>query len=394
MASLFQTKKTWIVEVYRRGRIACGRDKSTAREIHKHVEALEQAVKYGMEPSVSTLAWVRRVDDKIRLRLVSLGLVGDTSRTVGDLVDYFSTRKAAKKRTQDVHDYAVKHLEKFFGREVPLSDIKKPDCIRFKQWMLDKGRLVKSKKHGTKLSKATVSRRFKHLRGLFEAAIELEWISKNPFKNIKAGKQTNPGRKQYVTPGMAQRILDDLPTVELRLIFALLRWGGMRMPTEPLELKWTGIDWQRKSMTFRVPKSEHIEGHEFRTCPIFHELSSYIDDAYHAAPDKAVWCCPELRKQSNPRLWFENHLEQSLKRLDIPKWPVIFNSLRASRATEIRVRHGVDDEAKWIGHGADVSMLHYVLADADIDNSWERATAKSANQDAKQANRQPAKKEI
>lgn len=83
----------------------------------------------------------------------------------------------------------------------------------------------------------------------------------NPFdsKTIPTTAPNNV-QKQFVTPEDALLIMDKLRSAEWRLLFAMARWGGMRVPSEPELLRRSDIDFDRNSINFRSPKKEHHDG--------------------------------------------------------------------------------------------------------------------------------------
>ena len=50
----------------------------------------------------------------------------------------------------------------------------------------------------------------------------------------------------------------------IRVIFALARYGGLRIPSELYGLTWDDILWDKKRFIIHSPKTEHIEGRETR----------------------------------------------------------------------------------------------------------------------------------
>jgi len=57
-----------------------------------------------------------------------------------------------------------------------------------------------------------------------------------------------------------EKLLEACPDTEWRLIIALARCGGLRIPSEALALTWAGIDWAHGRFRVRSPKTEHHEG--------------------------------------------------------------------------------------------------------------------------------------
>ncbi|QDT97681.1 site-specific integrase [Gimesia aquarii] len=64
------------------------------------------------------------------------------------------------------------------------------------------------------------------------AAIRGKLISSNPFAELKSTVKGNPNRFYFVTEEEAQKVINACPNSEWRLIFALTRYGGLRMPSE------------------------------------------------------------------------------------------------------------------------------------------------------------------
>ena len=64
----------------------------------------------------------------------------------------------------------------------------------------------------------------------FAAAIDAELITKNPFKGQAVNVRANESRFFYVTPEIAQKVLEACPDAQWRLIFG---FGPLRGPTMP-----------------------------------------------------------------------------------------------------------------------------------------------------------------
>ena len=85
------------------------------------------------------------------------------------------------------------------------------------------------------------------------------------------------------------------PDAEWRLLFALARWGGLRVPSEALRLRWQDIDWSNERFTVTSPKTEHHEGHDSRMVPIFPELLAHLREAFEQAEPGAEFCITRYR---------------------------------------------------------------------------------------------------
>ncbi|MFO0899997.1 MAG: site-specific integrase [Pirellulales bacterium] len=102
------------------------------------------------------------------------------------------------------------------------------------------------------------------------AAVRKRLIAHDPFFDMKGcAVKANKSREHFVDRATAQAVLDACPDAEWRLIFALARFGGLRIPSELLALRWGDIDWARDRFTVHSSKTEHHEGGGVRVVPMF-----------------------------------------------------------------------------------------------------------------------------
>jgi integrase len=101
-----------------------------------------------------------------------------------------------------------------------------------------------------------VARTIKHAREFFKAAMRRKLVSSNPFLEVRIPTMVNRTRAFFVTRAMAQAVLDACPDLQWRLIFALSRFGGLRCPSEHLNLRWEDIDWANDRIRIHSPKKE------------------------------------------------------------------------------------------------------------------------------------------
>ena len=382
MASLFQIGGKWQIEVHRRGRIRLGPNKTAATLIHGHVQVLEGALKYGVPPGPGTLAWLQEIDSALRSRLEILGLIQPSAVvTLSALCDRYMQSLGGKPSTAKSRRQTVDALLRYFHPDTAVNQIKVADAHAFRTWMVSKGRKCRAasedrplppgqKPPERSLAQATVSRRIKQCRTIFDIAVSSKQITSNPFAEVKAGKQSNPARQFFVPRDVCLRVAEEIPHAEGRLVFVLARWGGLRVPSEVLDLRWDGVDWSKRRLSFRVPKTEHHEGKETRTCPLFPEIVPHLELAWDRANPGEVWVCPWLRALKGPGSVITNMIVDALKRLGVKRWPKLLTNLRATRATEIEDLFGAKAESEWIGHGVSVAMRHYLMV---TDEKWKMA---------------------
>ena len=162
----------------------------------------------------------------------------------------------------------------------PVSAIHAGHARDYKEWLVGK------------YAPATVAREIKRARQFFEYAKDHHLTADNPFAKIKAGSQKNTKRKHFVDREVIEKVFAACPDNNWRLLIALARYGGLRIPSELQQLTWGDIDWHSGKCTVRVPKKEHIDGHETRIVPIFPEIMPYLQHAFDEAPEGCVYVLP------------------------------------------------------------------------------------------------------
>ena len=129
----------------------------------------------------------------------------------------------------------------------------------------------------------------------FTAAVRSKLSIDNPFADLASTVKVDTKHLYYVIGEYAQRVLEACPDTEWRLLFALARYGGLRVPSEALCLCWSNIDWGNNRFVVTSPKSEHFEGHESRRIPIFPELMRYPREAFEQNEPGSEFCITRYR---------------------------------------------------------------------------------------------------
>ncbi len=136
-------------------------------------------------------------------------------------------------------------LVEWFGADCDLRAITPDHVESWSHWL----------RHGRerKLSETTARKRCAVARQAFDRAKKRGLIESNPFAeaDIRTGSIGNIKRQQYISADDAMAVIDELPNAEWRALFALARFGGVRMPSEPALLKWADIDWHGRSIRIR-----------------------------------------------------------------------------------------------------------------------------------------------
>jgi integrase len=342
----------------------CG--ERVAQEALTRINDLEHAHKYGTRIEPATAAWVAAIRDDIHGKLAQIGLVeprkpvdarqDDVALAV--LIDrYMASRANLKPNTVRNYETTKRLMVEHFGAGRSIRSINAGHAKDYREWL------------AKKYAQATVAREIKRARQYFEYAVDCQIITSNPFSKVKAGKQTNSKRKTYVSRETIDRVLEYLPDNDWRLVLTLARYGGLRIPSELQSLTWNDINWHDGYFVVRVPKKEHIDGHESRKVPLFAEIMPYLRQAFEDAPPRTVHVVPARFHADG---YFYAGLIRALERAGIAAWPKLMVNMRASRAIDLR-RQGVNDDSvnRWLGHTQEVAEANYL---ADTPEDFRRAS--------------------
>ncbi|MFM7249772.1 MAG: tyrosine-type recombinase/integrase [Planctomycetaceae bacterium] len=273
-----------------------------------------------------------------------------------DFIDgYINGRAKLRPNTLRNLQQSRRMLVEHFGKGRAVETITAGDADAFKESML------------AKYSKVTVAREVIRARQFFKAAQRRGLIQSNPFDDVKGGSQENAARNFFVTREMALAVLAACPDNEWRLIFSLSRDGGLRCPSETLELKWSDVDWESSRIVIRESKTRA------RTIPLFAELRPHLEQAFDEAPEGATHV---IRRYRGSNCNLRTQFLRILGRAGVSAWPRLFHNLRASRETELVREFPIHVVCKWIGNSVKVAQKHYLqITDADFEKATSNPTS-------------------
>ena len=304
----------------------------------------------GIEPALAK--WAAKLPDAAHADLSKHGLlaprVAVVVPTLGELITRYKAAASSRVKPQTMAAYAqgFKGLLVHFGKDRALDTINQTDAEAWQNSMGDTG-----------LALATRAKRMGVAKSLFNAAVRWGVVPSSPFAGLRSGSQVNKGRMHYISPADAARLIDAAPSHGWRCIIALARFAGLRCPSELLDLRWTDIDWARRSLLVRSPKTSHHAGGAERVVPIVGELLAVLEAAFEAAPDGAVLVVDRsLSRGSNLR----TELGRIVARAGLVAWPRAYQNLRSSRAVDWVQQRPAHEVAGWMGHSLGVSIQHYM----------------------------------
>jgi site-specific recombinase XerD len=336
-----------------------------AQDFANRVDELLRAARNGRPLAPVTDFWLGELPHKFRKRLAAHGLVdAHPAGTLSQLCTYCIAQADVEPGTLQKYRDARANLLDFFG-DRPLHRITPGDCDAFAKWLRKDGR----RPNGGELATATVEKRVEQAKLFFAAAVRKRWLNSNPFDGVRTPKRANKDRERFVPRDVALKLME-AATPEMRLVIALARFGGLRIPSEiwPLELTW--INREEEHLKVMAPKTRRHAHKRWRFVPLFPEIRGPLADALDAAPDGATLLFP---KQDITATALRNRLERLCLQCGVLPWPKLWQNMRSTRETEL-VNEGypLHTVCTWLGNSPRVAFQNYLQV---VKEHHQRAVA-------------------
>ena len=305
-------------------------------------------------------SWVMDLPDETHQQLASAGLVDPrvASQLGPFLESWFQARQGQKESTLIVWGNSRRNLLEFFGEDKNLRDITENDAECFERWL----------KGHEKLAENTIRKRCSVAKKFFKSALKARLLEKSPFADIKSAMTTNRKRQRFITEEDSQKVLQACPNAEWRLLFALSRYGALRVPSEALNLTWDDIDWANDRIHVHAPKTEHHADGGDRVIPMFTELKPLLWDVWVQAPKGSVHVIEHDRNHKN----LGTKLGRIIRLAGLKVWPKVWHNLRATRCTELERAFPGHVVTGWCGHSEGIAEAHYWMT---TDSDFQQATS-------------------
>ncbi len=333
--------------------------RKTAEGFRTRIETILSCRIAGEPLDRDTAMWLRRLPNDMHGRLARVGLTeARTVATLGAfLKSYADMRTDVSDATRVITRVASNKLIEFFGVDTPLGTISEGDAVRWRLWLLE-GR-----------KENTVRKLVRNAKTVFRYAVKQKLVPSNPFAELKGTTIRTRDRHVFVERETIAQVLDEVKDTSDRLMIALGRYAGLRIPSELVGLKWSEVNWERGTLVVHAPKTARC-GKGTRVVPIFPELRVFFDAAWDAAPKGVDRIFPEIRPDDRgPRVW----LEQMALRAGVVPWPKPWQNLRATRATELANEFPSHVCSDWLGHSEAIADANYRMT---TDQHLEAATTR------------------
>jgi len=347
-------------------------DMKQAIQIKAKVEDLIGACIAGHTPLQETLHWMseqRKNKTKLIEKLADLGLIQREYRpsvpdTLGAFITkYIESRTDVKDGTLITYRQVLKRLVDYFGEERRLLDITAGEAKEWRRWLLEKG-----------LAGATVNRSCSTARQYFNEAIDYKVIDSNPLVGLPTVVRGNHEKFHFIDRDTIAKVIEACPNAEWRLLVGLARYGGLRIPSEVVKLRWGDIDWANETFTVTSPKTEHHEGKGTRVVPIFPALLPLLQEAFDMAEEGTEYVVQRFgssdNREVNTTQNLRTHFQRIIRKAGVEPWVKLWQNLRSSRATELAEKYPEHVLTKWLGNTPKVAKEHYLQV---TDEHWKRA---------------------
>lgn len=319
------------------------------------------------------IAWVNLQSDHTKNQLKQLGIT-----LKHDAKEKFVLKKFLNdylRKLDDLGDSSFryynatsKRLLAFFGDGYDIRNISKDDARDYVKW------LVKDQKLNPN---STARRQTGYANTILQSAVEAGLLQANPFtgRDIPKNVLSDKSKIHYISSEECLRIWNVLNAEEDRLRFVLMRYLGLRSPSELNELKWSDFNWRTGMVSIRSPKLIRHERKYIRQCPFKHELAlATIQAAFEKRKSDHEKILPRISHKN-----LTKHVKYWLAAAGLNRWPRLLNNFRSSAAIDFHDIYPIHVACAYLGHSVQVAAENYLAAHqghaADIDKVGPRSAA-------------------
>jgi integrase len=341
----------------------------TVERFKEMVETLVYYRKNGTHvPDKAVTNWLTAAPVELQEKLAKVGLINVTkSKTCQELWDTCLKHKqgTVKESTMKMYRHCQDH---FFKQFSPTELVEKVTADRFLEWktsLLSAGQAINS-----------VAKYVQTTKMVFDWAVDQDWLTRSPGKNIPNGKMVNRDKDRKISLEEYAKLLEACPNQEWRTIIALARIGGLRCPSELKQLRWSDVNWAENRFLVRSPKTERHEEHQERIVPLFPELRKVLEQHFASLgeTDDNAFVIQCFQRTS----WQLKHsFDQIANKAGMGTILKPFTNMRKTRSNEVFRRWGEIKERLWIGHSTTVMKKHYHWLE---DDDFLEAAGKLDNQ--------------
>ena len=372
--------------------------KDSVQNYKKKLKSLVMAKRLHDELPDQEMVWIGKQNNSTKRHLVKLGIIDNPNTTeevqeelptindfVGQMISVESRKTTRRKlilTREMLNNFFTKKDEQgkliTDGKLKRIDEVTKGDANRFRKHMIDK-------ENGLGLDERSTARRYiGYCKQIWNSAIEDELVTKNPFRQKKLPSQvkSNEEKQFYIDKKLSQRLYEVIPEGDYRLRFVLMRYAGLRSPSELNALQWCDIDFGKQEMTIRSPKLAHCDNKGIRTMPIPTPVLFELNKAWVRAGEGVIKVLPRISHHTLTKT-----VKRWIKKINVECWPALLNNFRRSAVTDAHnggmPSHILDT---YFGHSEGVSKACYRMAEESAKQKFLDMKA-NLEQDAEKTNK-------
>ncbi|MDB4644906.1 site-specific integrase [Rubripirellula sp.] len=341
----------WFHGEKRRSIYLSGISEDNAVEVYRQLSRISASMSAGLPIESVSRKWLDSLPDKMHKKLVKIGVAEDRvledaipvptfTEAARKYVDQFTGAESTRKQLTSCFGIFGGWLERKQGKaDCPVSSVTTDDVRSFRAYQVK-----------VKFAEATIRKRCSRCKQLFARLVDDEIIPSNPFNAVVTASVDNPDNMEYVEADRVIKVIQAVDKLELKLMLALCRFGGLRKHECSL-IRWQDVlfDEDPPSMTISSNKTGK------RICPLFPSLREQIEPfRKRAGRIQDKWEPDSNASVTALRKWADKN--------GVVLWKKPFQNLRASLETELFAEFPIKDVTMWLGNSPTVAMKHYAMA--------------------------------
>ena len=250
-----------------------------------------------------------RIADAPAVRLL------DQDRTMPTLLEwkhiYLASRRTLAVKTMYMHTRVMEDFVRFFGPGYPLDLLSVTDCARWIQHRRD----VDRSRHGStiKARESTIAQEGRAARTVLTEAVRQGYIRSNPMSGLVPSEPVGDREWVYLTRAQSDCVLDSMPHVGMRCLFALMRLGALRLD-EALRQPWDAIDFGNAVLAVQPPlrggRRYNSTKARPRVVPIEPRLGDILQECRREYPDSLMPCSLRTMRYKEYRQYLAKYIGQ------------------------------------------------------------------------------------
>lgn len=327
--------------------------KSQAEFVRDRIDAIQVGNRNGLNLDDKTSAWLIRCEKKLIDRLTEFGLLCNWTKPVTMTLSqawdaYVLSRTDFSESTLKGFGTARKHAINQLG-DIDLESI---NVAVAKQFARDFAAC-----HASSHAKKVIERTWQ----VFGWAVDSKLLVTNPFTGVNVQTTVNKERQFYLTPQATLHVLEGCEHQDIRTIFALARYCGLRIPHEALALTWADVDFAERRI--RIAKKTKTGS---RVVPMLGAVTELETHYNLSAKTGFVFVRGRASAATTWRKW----LLTAIQNAGLHGWEKLWINLRASARTDAGNKFASHACREWFGHSDRVAEEHYLML---TSSDWAKA---------------------